>query len=110
MAQKFGMLKAILTITMALAISLATLGITVPTDERAMYGHEGPIEQNLQPREVGGWPAPFLADSPHTSVPHQLGLEDDFRLGPFFETLSFWLLVLHAIIAAVRWGRALNAR
>ena len=105
MKQKVGMLKAILTVTMALVISLATVGITVPTDERAMYGHEGPLDRNLQSREVGGWPAPFLADSPHTSVPHKLGAEDNFRPGSFVGTLSFWLLAVQATFALVRRWR-----
>ena len=98
------MLKPILTLGTALMISFATLAMNVPTDERAMYGHEGPLEQNLQPREIGGWPAPFLADNPHTSVPHQLGVEDNFRLGPFVGTLSFWILFIQAIFRlARRW-------
>jgi hypothetical protein len=72
------------------------------SDERAMYGHEGPMEENLQPREVAGWPAPYLADNPHTSVIHQLGIEDNFRVGPFIATFSFWLLVSLAVARAGR--------
>jgi hypothetical protein len=104
--QKDGMLKSIATVSIALAISLATIGIAVPTDERAMYGHEGPLEQNRQPRELGGWPTPFLADNPHTSVPHQLGVEDNFRLGSFVGTLSFWILVVQAISGLARRWRS----
>ena len=96
------MLKTILIISSALLISVGTLGFTPTTDERAMYGYEGPIEQNLQPREVGGWPAPFLADNPNTSVPHQLGVEDNFRLGPFLGTLSFWALIVGSLFALGR--------
>ena len=96
------MVKVIATLGLALAISLATISIIVPSDERAMYGYEGPAEQNLQLREVGGWPAPFLADNPNTSVPHQLGVEDNFRLGPFVGTLSFWLLVIGSLFALAR--------
>jgi hypothetical protein len=77
----------------ALVLTTATAWINPPTDERALYGHEGSMEENLQPREVAGWPAPYLADSPNTSVIHQLGVEDDFRPGPFVASLSFWLLV-----------------
>jgi hypothetical protein len=58
-----------------------------------MYGHEGPFEQNWRPRKLAGWPAPYLADSPNKSVPHQLGPEDDFRPGPFLGMLSFWQLI-----------------
>ena len=58
-----------------------------------MYGHEGPVEQNLKPRKVAGWPAPYMADNPNTSVIHKIGVEDNFRTGPFIATFSFWLLV-----------------
>jgi hypothetical protein len=67
-----------------------------------MYGHEGSMEENLQPREVAGWPAPYLADSPHTSVTHQVGIEDDFRAGPFVATFSFWLLISLAVARLIR--------
>jgi hypothetical protein len=77
----------------AVILSTGSAWIHPPTDERAIYGHEGPMEQNLQPRELAGWPAPYLADNPHTSVIHQLGLEDTFRAGPFVATFSFRLLV-----------------
>ena len=58
-----------------------------------MYGHEGPLEQNWLPRELAGWPAPYIADSPNTSVIQQIGPEDDFRPGPFVASFSFWLLL-----------------
>jgi predicted cobalt transporter CbtA len=71
-----------------------------------MYGHEGPIEQNLQPREVAGWPAPYLADNPHTSVIHKIGIEDNFRVGSFIATFSFWFLVSLAVARIMkRFGR-----
>ncbi|HVF84061.1 MAG TPA: hypothetical protein VM913_07820 [Sphingomicrobium sp.] len=72
-----------------------------------MYGHEGPLEQNLLPRELAGWPAPYLADSPNTSVLHQIGPEDNVRPGPFIGTLSFWLLVS---LLALRIARKLLRR
>jgi hypothetical protein len=77
----------------ALSLTAASLWLPTRSDERAMYGHEGPVEQNWLPRKLAGWPAPYLADNPNTSVPHQIGPEDDFRLGPFLATLSFWLLL-----------------
>jgi hypothetical protein len=86
----------------ALVFTIASAWITPPTDERAMYGHDGPIEETLQPREVGGWPAPYMADSPNTSVIHQVGVEDDFRAGPFVATFSFWLLVSLAVTRLIR--------
>jgi hypothetical protein len=81
----------------ALVLTIGSAWITPPTDERAMYGHDGPVEENLQPREVAGWPAPYLADNPNTSVLHKVGVEDNFRPGPFIATLSFWLLVSLAV-------------
>lgn len=67
-----------------------------------MYGSEGQLDQIWLPREVAGWPAPFLADKPGISVPHKLGVEDAFRLGPFVGTLSFWFLVTLAVGAIIR--------
>lgn len=73
-----------------------------------MYGTEGPLRLNLLPREVAGWPAPFLADDPGTSVTHKVGVEDTFRLGPFIATLSFWFLIVSTTGALMR--RAIYAR
>lgn len=99
------MLKSLLLIIASLAISIATAWINPMTDERAMYGYEGPLEQNWLPREVAGWPAPYLADSPNTSVIHNVGLEDDFRPGPFVATWSFWFLVVLTATRLVRRAR-----
>ena len=100
--------RMIVAASLALTLTIASAFIPLRTDERAMYGHEGPLEQNWLTRELGGWPAPYLADNPNTSVPHKLGPEDDFRPGPFVATLSFWLLVSLALSsllrAALRWG------
>lgn len=87
----------LLTSMAALLLTATSAWISPSTDERAMYGFEGPLEQNWLPREVAGWPAPFLADSPNTSVIHKVGLEDDFRPGPLLGTLSFWFVVVLAI-------------
>lgn len=54
-----------------------------------MYRYEGPLERDWLPREVAGWPAPFLANNPGTSVINDVGVEDVFRSGPFVATLSF---------------------
>lgn len=82
----------------ALMITLATAWINPQSDERAMYGFEGPLEQNWLPRKLTGWPAPYLADNPDTSVPHQIGPEDKFRAGAFVADLAFWLVVCSAIV------------
>lgn len=83
------MVRALSSLLLALVISIATAWINPITDERTMYGHEGPLEHNWLPREVAGWPAPFLADDPSTSVIHNIGVEDVFRPSPFVATLSF---------------------
>jgi hypothetical protein len=89
----------------ALAITIATIWINPATDERTMYGHEGPVEQNWLPREVAGWPAPFLADNPNTSVIHDVGPEDNFRPGSFVATLSFWFLAIAASGRLGEWAK-----
>lgn len=99
------MLRGILSLLLALAITIGTAWINPPTDERAMYGHEGPLEQDWLPREVAGWPAPYLADNPNTSVIHNVGLEDNFRPGSFIATLSFWFIVISAMR---RFGRSIR--
>lgn len=96
------MLRSILIATFALFLTCASALIHPASDERAMYGFEGPLEQNWLPRMVGGWPAPFLADSPDTSVPHQIGPEDHFRPGPFVADLAFWAIVTLGAIRAWR--------
>lgn len=95
----------------SLFLTAASLWVPTRSDERAMYGHEGPVEQNWLPRKLAGWPAPYLADNPNTSVPHQIGPEDDFRPGPFLATLSFWLLVFLATsrVLALRRSSARKA-
>ena len=52
------MLRSILSLLLALAITIATAWINPPTDERTMYGHEGPAEQNWLPRDVASLPGP----------------------------------------------------
>ncbi|MGE8135227.1 hypothetical protein ACQKO5_16600 [Novosphingobium subterraneum] len=101
------MLRSILVAASALLLTCASALIHPASDERAMYGFEGPLEQNWLPREVAGWPAPFLADSTATSVPHQIGPEDDFRPGPFIADLGFWALV---VLGVMRVWRLLRRR
>ena len=99
------MLRSILSLLLALAITIATAWINPPTDERTMYGREGPVEQNWLPREVAGWPAPYLADNPNTSVIHNVGVEDNFRAGSFIATLSFGCIIVSALRRFGRWIR-----
>lgn len=100
-------MRTVLIVIVAIILTLGSAGVVSRTDERAMYGWEGPVEQNWQARELAGWPAPYLADSPNTSVIHQVGPEDDFRAGPFVATLSFWLLLT---LTAARFLDALRRR
>lgn len=99
------MLRSILSLLLPLTITIATAWINPSTDERTMYGHEGPVEQNWLPREVAGWPAPYLADNPNTSVIHNVGVEDNFRAGSFIATLSFWFIIVSALRRFGRWIR-----
>lgn len=89
----------------ALLLTAATAMMPYVTDERAMYGAEGPPDRNWQPRELAGWPAAFLADDPNTSVIHRIGPEDMFRPGPFVATLAFWTVVSGFAIKLVRRTR-----
>ena len=99
------MFRPILIATAAALLTCASAMIHPTSDERAMYGFEGPLEQNWLPRVVAGWPAPFLADSPDTSVPHQIGPEDHFRPGPFLADLGFWAVVTLGALKIWRWLR-----
>lgn len=48
----------------------------------------------------GGWPAPFLYDTPGVSVEWKLSIgEDDFRPGPYMANLAFYLLTLLVVDA-----------
>jgi hypothetical protein len=66
----------VLTLVAALFLTVASAWIRPATDEHAMYGWEGPPGPNYKPRPVAGWPAPFIADSPHTSVILQIGFPE----------------------------------
>jgi hypothetical protein len=101
-------IRAASALLCSLVLTAASVWVPTRSDERAMYGHEGPVQQNWLPRKLAGWPAPYLADNPNTSVPNQIGPEDDFRPGPFLGTLSFWLLVSLATsgVLALRRSRA----
>lgn len=104
------MLNIFFRVIAAFVLTIASASINPPTDERAMYGNMGPPEQNWQPREVAGWPAPYLADRPGTSVIHKVGLEDEFRLGSFIATLSFWFVVILMLGAMARRYRERDSR
>jgi hypothetical protein len=100
----------IMAALLALTLTIASAFVPLSTDERAMYGYEGPLEQNWLPRKLGGWPAPYLADNPNTSVQHKLGPEDNFRSGPFVATFSFWWLVSFSMLTLLRAALRLGTR
>ena len=88
-------MKAVLVqAVVALVLTCGSAGIRDDRDEVAVYGNMGTLDENVRPRLVGGWPAPFLADDTGTSVVSKLGLEDDFRPGPFVADLAFWFVLL----------------
>lgn len=95
------------TLHVGFAIGLAITSVIVQRSdtEVAAYGSEGPIEEQVRPRIVGGWPAPFLADSSATSVPFQLGVEDDLRPGPLIADIAFWYLLLRIAAGLARMAR-----
>lgn len=88
---------------LALLLTIGSIAI-VQRDHKevAIYGTEGELHENVRPRPVGGWPAPFLADSTATSVPFQLGIEDDVRFGPFVANLAFWFLLISVAFRLLR--------
>lgn len=98
------MIRPLLTGLAALILTLCSLAVVTTNGERTMYGYEGGVAENLRPREQAGWPAPYLVDSPDTSVIHQIGVEDDLRPGNLLATWAFWLLV---VLALTRVRRAI---
>ena len=98
------MVRHLAFIVAAFLLAIGTAWINPSTDERTMYGMEGLPEENWKPRKVAGWPAPYLADNPNTSVIHQVGIEDVFRPGPFIATMSFWYLVILAALRVLTSG------
>ena len=43
----------------------------------------------------GGWPAPFLFDTPGVSMEWKLSIgEDDFRVAPYLADIAFYFLIL----------------
>lgn len=94
--------RGAMVIGAALALTLASAKFVTTGDEIAQYGGEGTVSEMFAKRELGGWPAPYLADSTATSVQHKIGLEDDFRPGPFVATLAFWFLIVFGISRLLR--------
>lgn len=89
-------------ISCALLVTLFSVSIHDTTSEIAFYGGEGTVAEYLYARPVGGWPAPFVADNPGTSVILHLGLEDNFRLGSFVADVAFWYLTSAGLWMIIR--------
>ncbi|WP_026325779.1 hypothetical protein [Sphingomonas sp. Mn802worker] len=92
---------AVIRLAAALVLVGISVGVQDDTGGVAVYGSEGGLSQ-VRPRIEGGWPAPFLADDPATSVPHKLGAEDVFRPGAFLADLAFWYLLVGAFLWLLR--------
>jgi len=99
------MLRTLVVCVAALILTIASAAVPWHSDEQIMYGYEGPVEQNLLRRKLAGWPAAYIADNPNTSVPHQIGPEDNLRPGAFVGTLSFWFLVASFLASLIRKAR-----
>ena len=97
--------RVALLLLSAFILTLASATIQRNDQEVAAYGNMGTIDDMVKPRLTGGWPAPFIADSPNTSVLYKIGIEDDIRPGPFAANVAFWYLVLLGLGALVRKGR-----
>ena len=88
----------------ALVLTLATTAVQYEHGEYALYGNMS-LDQ-YEPREVAGWPAPFLADRVGVSVSHDVHLLDDpIRGGALLASWSFWFLVVLAIGKARAYSR-----
>ncbi|WP_296680061.1 hypothetical protein [Novosphingobium sp.] len=96
------MIQVLLRAAAALLLTLCSLLVVSNNGERTMYGHEGLLNDNFLPREQAGWPAPFLVDSPDTSVLHKVGLEDDLRPFNLLASYSFWLLIVLGFFRLLR--------
>ena len=98
--------RRILQALAAFTLTIASAFIAQRDDiEVGIYGNMGSLYENVRSRVVGGWPAPFMADSVATSVPFKLGAEDKSRSGPFLASLAFWYLALAVPIRIVGWLR-----
>ena len=85
---------------LAFILTLATTAFQYEHGEYALYGNLS-LEQ-YEPREVAGWPAPFLADRVGVSVPHSVSLVDDpVRGGALLASWSFWMLVVMAAVSLI---------
>lgn len=97
--------KAASAVAIAIILSILSLQIHPRTSEHTEYGNMGSPAENWRTRVVAGWPAPFIADIPTISVPRQVGAEDEFRLGAFLGSFSFWLLITIMLGWAVHFVR-----
>lgn len=93
-----------------LVLAALSLAVQSTGTDLILRGTEGPVEEAVMPRLLGGWPAPFLADSEGISVPRKLGPEDEFRPLPFLASWSFWYCVLAALRAFAGVMRTVASR
>jgi hypothetical protein len=90
------------------AITVASVNVQGTDDEQASYGNMcGPMSDQdcNEPLLKAGFPFAYLADSPATSVHHQLGIEDDFRPLSYAADVGFYMALIVVVIALARLQR-----
>ena len=102
------LLRAFLVTLGAFVLTIASSGLERFGPDQAVYCALGKSSDGHEiwcPEPVlnGGWPAPYLYDSPGISVERQLSfVEDSFRPGPFLANLAFYALLLGLLEGAFR--------
>lgn len=96
-------MKLLFLLIAALALAIASSWIERLGPDQAVYCALGKSVDGHEiwcPEPVlnGGWPAPYLYDTPGISVERQLSfMEDSFRSGPFLANSAFFALLLIAL-------------
>lgn len=83
----------------AALLSILSANITNIGPEYELYCNLGKSSDGIDitcPERVlkGGWPSPFLYDTPFISVQRSLGFEDSFRLSPFIANIAFYIIII----------------
>ncbi len=108
-----GLLWSALLGIAALVLALASSHIARNGPDHGIYCAIGKVNgidvYCPEPKRNGGWPAPYLFDSPGISIERQISFfEDDFRPGPFWANVAFYLLLLlglQRVVARLRHRR-----
>jgi hypothetical protein len=108
---------AALAVGAGLAFGLAAGSVAVHRPVRMAVGNmceptrDNPSGYCFRQLPAGGWPVAFIYDSPGTSVLGVLGMEDDFKPGPFLiDTAVFGALpAIGAVVFGMRRRRSSEA-